>query len=159
MKFNCNFTKNIFIDAVIKFNQTVSVIFFSEINFSRRSFVICAFDKLLTTEVGGVCQYNNRGIVLKKTINLQAAIDDYTKAIELNPNYAEAYFNRGNVYSYRNNYLKSYSQAIADYTQAINLNPNFASAYQGRGLCYKAIGRNSEAEKDFAKATELGYNG
>ena len=90
---------------------------------------------------------------------MQAAIDDYTKAIELNPNYAEAYFNRGNVYSYRNNYLKSYSQAIADYTQAINLNPNFASAYQGRGLCYKAIGRNSEAEKDFAKATELGYNG
>ena len=32
--------------------------------------------------------------------NLPEAFDDYTKAIELNPNFAEAYYNRGLVQIY-----------------------------------------------------------
>ena len=77
------------------------------------------------------------------------------KAIKLNPNVADAYFNRGAIYEI----LQKYQQAIKDYTQAIKLNPNFAEAYQNRGNAYKALGKNAEAEKDFAKAKELGYKG
>jgi tetratricopeptide (TPR) repeat protein len=39
-------------------------------------------------------------LAVKKTIrDTKGAIADYTKAIELNPQYADAYYNRGNTKS------------------------------------------------------------
>jgi len=48
------------------------------------------------------------------------AIEYYTKAIELNPKYADAYFERG----FNKLQLKKYNEAIVDYTKAIELYPN-----------------------------------
>ena len=39
--------------------------------------------------------YNNRGVEKFSTDNYSGAIKDYTKAIELKPDYSSAYFNRG----------------------------------------------------------------
>jgi len=50
------------------------------------------------------------------------AIVDYNRAIRINPNYADAYFNRGYAYGEK----KDYDRAIEDYTQAIRINPNYA---------------------------------
>ena len=83
------------------------------------------------------------------------AIIKYTEAIELNPDYAGAYYNRGSAYSR----MQNYTAEIADYTKAIELNPNYADAYNNRGLCYQAMGNNARAQADFTKAKQLGYNG
>ncbi len=59
----------------------------------------------------------------------KGAIQDYTKAIELNPRYALAYHWRGNAkFS-----LKDYRGAIQDYTKAIELDPKNAWLYLNRG--------------------------
>lgn len=87
--------------------------------------------------------------------NYQAAISKYNEAINLNPNYAFAYNNRGLAYAK----IQNYQQAISDYTQAINLNPNHARAYFGRGLVHEALGNQVQAAADFAKARQLGYTG
>ena len=42
--------------------------------------------------------YNKRGIVYDKLGKYQLAIEDYSEAIRLKPNYAEAYYNRAAVY-------------------------------------------------------------
>ena len=68
--------------------------------------------------------------------NLDQAIADYTKAIELDPQYAKAYYNRGNAYSAKGNL----DQAIADYTQVIGLEPQSVTAYYNRGLVYSRQG-------------------
>jgi tetratricopeptide (TPR) repeat protein len=60
----------------------------------------------------------------------ERAIEDYNKTIELDPNYAEAYNNRGNAYSG----LKEYERAIEDYNKTIELDPNYAKAYTNREL-------------------------
>jgi len=39
---------------------------------------------------------------------LDQAISDYTKALEVNPNYALAYYNRGRSYYYKKEYDKSW---------------------------------------------------
>ncbi|MBQ6975990.1 MAG: tetratricopeptide repeat protein [Selenomonadaceae bacterium] len=51
------------------------------------------------------------------------------------------------------------NQASSDYTKAIQINPNFAEAYYNRGLAYQALGNNAQAQADFQRAKELGYNG
>ena len=49
------------------------------------------------------------------------AIADYDKAIELDPNYATVYHNRGLAKAE----IKQYTEAIADYNKALELDPRF----------------------------------
>jgi len=78
---------------------------------------------------------------------------DYNQAIQLNPNFAEAYNNRGVSYVD----LKQYGQAIADYNQAIQLDPNYADSYNNRGVVYIVqLGMPEKGCLDFKKACSLG---
>ena len=76
---------------------------------------------------------------------------DYTKAIELNKEYAEAYYNRGNVYLT----LEDFENALADYTKAIELNKEYGKAYHNRGLVYHKLKEYDKALADYHKAIVL----
>ncbi len=81
------------------------------------------------------------------------AIEDYNQAIQLKPNYAEAYNNRG--YSYYYGSKANLDQAIADYSQAILLRPDYAYAYNNRGAAFLANGFPEEAISDLNRALQL----
>jgi tetratricopeptide (TPR) repeat protein len=55
-------------------------------------------------------------------------------------------------------YLGQHERAIQDYDEVIRLDPQWAFAYYERSIAYQAIGMSEEAERDFAKAKELGYS-
>jgi tetratricopeptide (TPR) repeat protein len=59
--------------------------------------------------------YHNRAVVYEKKGQYDQAISDYTKALEIDPNLADAYHNRGVVYGREN----QPDQAISDFTEAI----------------------------------------
>ena len=59
---------------------------------------------------------------------------------------------------YEYNSLGQYERAIQDFDEAIRLNPQNAGAYHNRGIAYGRIGKSIEEERDFAKATEIGYS-
>ena len=84
----------------------------------------------------------------------RSAIDHYTKAVELNPEYAEAYNQRGNAYTGAGDF----DQAIADYTQAIDLNRDYTNAYTNRGNAYTKKGLFSPAVRDHNIAIGLDPN-
>ena len=73
--------------------------------------------------------FNDIGLELYKQGDYQGAITEYTKAIEIKPNYVMAYYNRGIA----KDMLSDYRGAIADYTKAIEINPQDASTYFNRG--------------------------
>ena len=79
---------------------------------------------------------------------LTELIEDFSKAIELNPDLAEAYYNRSLTYAK----LDQYGRAIEDYDKAIELNPTLAEAYANRGIAYSEIQRYEEATRDLKKA-------
>jgi tetratricopeptide (TPR) repeat protein len=81
------------------------------------------------------------------------AIEAYSKAIELDPSYAEAYYARGSAYYYNNG---QYDRAIEDSSKAISLKPDFGVAYSNRGFFYEQKGQNDRAIADYKKACELG---
>jgi len=76
------------------------------------------------------------------------AIVDFSKAIELAPEFILSYSNRGIVYHYMGNYDK----AIADFNKIIELNPNNADAYCRRGIAYGTRGNTDRKIRDFNKA-------
>src|SRR5271169_414860 len=86
--------------------------------------------------------------------NWDVVIFAFDKAILLNPNYTEAYFNRGVAYGK----LGNNKQAIADYNKAIDLNPKDAEAYDNRGATYSDLGNNNQAIADYNKAIDLDPN-
>lgn len=73
------------------------------------------------------CLYNLGAINLEIKHDNKKALEYFTKAIELNPNYVEAYFARGYTYSR----MKDKTSATADYKMCLQLKPNYEPALQG----------------------------
>ena len=90
---------------------------------------------------------SNKGFIIE-------AIADYTQAIQLNPNFAEAYIGRAIC----KGELNDHNGAIADNTQAIKLNPNHLFAYTNRGISKNYLKDYYGAISDFTKAIEIDPN-
>ena len=60
---------------------------------------------------------------------IDLSIKDYNTAIQLKPDFAKAYNNRGIAYREKG----EFDQTLDDTTKAIELQPNFAHAYSNRG--------------------------
>ena len=95
--------------------------------------------------------FYNRGIAYFDKGDHDRAIQDYTQALRLNPNFAAAFNNRGNAYAAKDDY----DRAIQDYTQALRLNPNFTAAFRHRGWARFAQGQFAAAVPDLARAAQL----
>ena len=64
--------------------------------------------------------------------NCKQAIADYTKSIELNPDYPQAYNNR--AYTYMR--MQDYQDALPDLDKAVILKPDYIQALMNRGDIY-----------------------
>jgi tetratricopeptide (TPR) repeat protein len=78
-------------------------------------------------------------------------VNYFSQAIQLNPNFVEAYEKRAIHYYYQ----WKYDKAISDYTRVIELKPRPAEAYRMRGLCYLKKGELDRASADLSRAIEL----
>ena len=120
--------------------------------------------------------YIKRGEARLESGDSKGAIEDYSQAIQINPNDAEAYhkrgfagsklasveifldFNDGEAYLNRSAVqilsgdLKG---AIENSSQALRLNPNYALAYNNRGFARLLLGDLKEAIEDFTQALRI----
>jgi tetratricopeptide (TPR) repeat protein len=132
--------------------------------------------------------FNKLGINKAKERDFEGAIENFDRAIKINPDYADAYNNRANVrhelgddpgankdYTeaillnrdcavYHNNLgiisynSDDYRGAQAAHTRAIQLNAGDAQAYNNRGFARLRLGDLQGALKDFTQAIELNRN-
>jgi len=73
-------------------------------------------------------QQKNIGKKTEQKFDYRAIIDDYSKALKLQPDWAVIYFNRANIKTK----AKDYNGALYDYERAIKLEPDFAEAYYNK---------------------------
>ena len=83
--------------------------------------------------------------------NHKDAIADYDRAIEINPQNASVYNNRGCV----KDGMGDHKGALADYDQAIEINPQDARAYNNRGNTKNNMGDHKDAIADYDRAIEI----
>lgn len=82
---------------------------------------------LATNKTCANCYYNLGAIYLEIKKEPKKALEQFTKAIELDPNYVEAYFARAYTYTK----LKDKESAKADYNMCLKIQPNYEAAVQG----------------------------
>ncbi|KAG3203264.1 hypothetical protein PC128_g2648 [Phytophthora cactorum] len=95
--------------------------------------------------------HHARGFQYRQECNFQAAADEYSRAIQLNPHHFKAYFNRGFVYDK----MRRFDAAVEDYTQALEMDPHNAFALYNRGISLDRSGDYQGALADFTRAIEL----
>ena len=93
-----------------------------------------------------------RAVVFCHTGNFDAAIENFTQAIEVRPDSTYAYNNRGWAHLRNGNV----DAAMADLNYALELNPENPHAYNNRGLAYQTIGEYEAALADFEQAVAIG---
>ena len=96
-------------------------------------------------------ELTNRGIAYYDKGDLDLAIADYTEAIRVNRNYAEAFYNRGIAFHDKG----ELDLAITDYTEAIKLNIDYAGAFNNRGRAYSSKGDLDLGIADYTDAIRL----
>jgi tetratricopeptide (TPR) repeat protein len=98
-----------------------------------------------------VTAYQNRATAYSELREFKKAIADYTRALTLEPNYANAYLGRGITYGKGGNH----ELAMADFNSALEIDPLNIDAYYNRGLAHKNLGRNTEAIEDLRAALRI----
>ena len=79
---------------------------------------------------------------------LDRALDEYRRSVQLNPDNPAAHFNLGLVYFDR----KDYDAAEREYRTALELDPGFDLAYNNLGTLHLVQKNYQQAEKDFQDA-------
>lgn len=132
-------------------------------------------------------EYYNNGLKYLDALQYDYAIDNFEKAIEINPRLGLAYGGLGLAHYERENYelaieyyskaiaaspalafylnrgaaydhIKSYDKAARDYSQVIKSQPNNKKAYFNRGAAYFSSNQFDKAITDFEKVLELDPN-
>jgi tetratricopeptide (TPR) repeat protein len=82
-----------------------------------------------------------------------SAVENYTRAIVLDPSYALCYYSRGILY-WRE--IGNYYRAIQDLTRTLELSSSFAQAYFNRGMAHKLRNEPERALADFERYLDHG---
>ena len=92
--------------------------------------------------------HNNLGDLYGRRGDLERSAEEFKKAIELNPGYADAHHNLGNTYQQ----MGKIEEAIANYQKAAELNPQLWQSCQNLAAIYFEQGKFELAKKWIEKA-------
>lgn len=93
-----------------------------------------------------------QGIDYVREKDHKAAIEEFSMAIEIDPTYSFAYYNRALEY-YR---IGEPERSLADYNKAMELNPDNPYWTYERGFLHLELGYREKAIIDLERALELG---
>ncbi|MFQ5459432.1 MAG: tetratricopeptide repeat protein [Anaerolineae bacterium] len=94
---------------------------------------------------------NNRGVAYIGLREYENATGDFTRAVELQADYAAAYANRGRAYVE----MENYDAALRDLEKAVELNPGLVEAYGNMAHAYTGLDNADQALESYARAIEV----
>jgi tetratricopeptide (TPR) repeat protein len=96
----------------------------------------------------------HEGIEAMQRGSYRAAVDIFTRVIEVAPNFAEGYNKRATTYYL----MQQYEDSIADCERTIALNPHHFGALSGAGLCHLSQRHLTQALDFFERAVVVNPN-
>lgn len=93
----------------------------------------------------------NVGKTYSHNNEVDAAIEAYTKAVTITPDYTEAWYGRGECYDKQ----KDPVAANKDYTEAVRHNPDYYMAFYKKGVNLISLGEYSRAANELETAVKI----
>ncbi len=103
------------------------------------------------TTFSEAAKYLKKGNDLYDKGDYEKALEAYEKATEIDPDYAEAWYNMGAILGN----LDRYEESLKAFERAIKLNPNDAMAINKKGAILVTLGRYKDALKATDKSLKL----
>jgi tetratricopeptide (TPR) repeat protein len=98
--------------------------------------------------------YLNRGLLFESQFkNLDKALEDLQRSIDIKPNNKLSYLYEGKIYNEENQFTK----AKELYDKVIDMYPDFGEAYYQRAISWQGLGELTMACSDLDQAEKLGY--
>lgn len=143
--------KNLVVSVII-LSVILSIVSFNRVKIynSPENFLNAALEANPNASVA----YFLRGNYYKDKNEINKAIEDYSSAIKIDAQYAEALNNRGSLFGVSG----QYAQSINDLNQAIKYDPKIPDGYFNRAIARDALRDYQGAVNDFKKAIELTPN-
>jgi tetratricopeptide (TPR) repeat protein len=95
--------------------------------------------------------YNNRGVIYRQLQNNPHSLQDFTKALQIDPTYISALQNRASV----RRAIGDWEGALQDLTQVIDLEPQIGKWYCQRGHLWLRQEASARAQQDFERCLAL----
>lgn len=119
---------------------------------SRYQEAVAEFKRALQTDNDSAAgTYFALGSVYERLNRSEDAIEAYSNAVKVDPNFAEAYAKLGLLYDRSAQFLK----AVRMHTMAIRLRPNDVELRKNLGLAYFNVGSYPEAIKAYTQALQI----
>lgn len=102
----------------------------------------------------GVSKYDDAvldGVSNLNTGKPEEALDDFNRAIKIDPQKAAGYLGRANTL----NIMGRYQECLEDYDRTLEIDPKLANAYINRGSAYSHLGEYKKAIADYEKGLAL----
>lgn len=96
--------------------------------------------------------FMNRGFYLRQAGLFDQALEDFNKALGLNPKSYKIYLNRGILLGQN---MRSYNMALQDFTKSLELFPYQPDSFYTRGICKASMNDISGGIKDYKTALEM----
>ena len=126
----------------------------SLLNDGKYAEAIEKFTGAITEDSQNPIFYYYRGAAFEKTGDLDKAMEDYQKSVELKPDFILATANIGKIYAKK----KEFKRAIEFYKKAIESGDQDATNYYNYGVCLMNLGKNDQAKEVLEKLISLDEN-
>jgi tetratricopeptide (TPR) repeat protein len=97
--------------------------------------------------------YYLKGYVYKETMDTTLALSSFQTAVEVAPNFYEAYIELGNLNAYQGNPI-----ALEYFNTALEIRPKSAEAFYSKGMFYQAGRKFEEAEATYKEMLQADPN-
>jgi len=141
-------------EAMNDFNQAIKADSdHADMPFLDRAAPAIQEDEASLADKGKAESLNQQGVANMEKELYNEAIKDFTQAIDLLATFADAYINRGRIYTLQ----KDLKKALADFNQAVMFDPLNAEIYYWRAQVWKEKDDNYNMSEDLKLACEMGY--
>ncbi len=123
----------------------------SDLYKEKREEVLADFEQLSKRKNYNAADYYNLGFLYEQVGGKEEAMRFYTKAVQMQPDYAQALYNLANLYRDAGNY----KIALGLYGRLVHFHPKYVLGYLNMGIIFNAIGDHQRARQFYLKVIGL----
>ena len=117
----------------------------------KREEVLGDFEELSKRKKYSAVDYFNLGVLYEQVGGKEEAMRFYTKAVQMQPDYAQALYNLAHLDQDAGNY----KMALGLYERLLHFHPKFVSGYLNMGMIFNVLGDQPQARQFYLKVIAL----